>query len=195
MVNLKLQPRNISEFTYPGKKLGVIEEFVGGRGVYYGENGDLRSKYCGFAEKNLSERVVEVREVKKAKKIKVGDEVIGRISEVSGVYGTVKIEVVNGKLIGNVISAVLYPTRHLKRGEEQYKVGDVIYGVVDSLMNRIVHISIENRKYGVILAQCSRCGSHLKMKEGELTCVKCRNRERRKISEYYDTVDRIVDLK
>ena len=187
--------REYDEFAYPGKKLGVIEEFVPGSGVYC-QNGEIRAKFVGVARKNVIEKTVRVDRVRRKLLIQIGDEVIGRVTELAGVYGVAKIEFVNGKITNKFISAVIYPTRHLKENEKQYKVGDVILAKVESLKNRILHLSIKERRYGVIMARCSTCGNVLALvKNGEngiLICKRCKNEERRKVSDLYGNLEELL---
>ncbi|RLG61188.1 hypothetical protein DRN86_00530 [Candidatus Geothermarchaeota archaeon] len=184
------------EVAYPGLKLGVIEEFMPGRGVYM-ENGNLRAKFPGLIRRDLKKRIIEVLSFKEVFNVRIGDEVVGGITELVGVYGMVRIELINGKILKETITGVVYPTRHLKEWERQYKPGDVIYAVVKSLKNRAIHLSIRGRKYGVISAKCSKCGSMLRLtraKKRALTCPDCGNEEVRKVSDLYGGLEKLLEL-
>jgi len=182
-------------FAYPGKRLAVIEEYCPGDGVVC-IDGVLRAEVLGEIKIDLSERTMSVVRFKELPIVKVGDEVIGRIIELTGVYGVTKVEVLNGKLINRVFTAITYPTRHLKENERQYKPGDLIIAVVESLKNRMIHLSIKGSRYGVIQAKCSMCGNILiplrRGVEGTLSCKHCGNKERRKISDLYGSLEKIL---
>ena len=189
------QQEESSNFAYPGKRLAVIEEYCPGDGVLC-IDGILRAEVLGRIKIDFSERVVSIARFKELPIVKVGDEVIGRITELTGVYGVTKVEAINGKLIDRVFTAVTYPTRHLKENEKQYKPGDIIIAIVESLKNRMIHLSIKGSKYGVIQARCSVCGSILtplrKGVESTLSCKRCGNKEKRKISDLYGSLEKIL---
>lgn len=184
-----------SNVAYPGKIVGVIEEFFPGDGVYI-RDGYLVSEHFGVVKRDMLSRTLSVKPLRTLVLVKVGDEVAGRIVELSGVYGVTKIEVVNGILLDRVFTGVIYPTRRLSENERQYKPGDMILAAVESEKNNIIHLSIKAPRYGVILARCGNCGGQLhpmvRGREGVLTCRVCGNREKRKISDLYGQVEKIL---
>ena len=185
------------EVAYPGRKLGVIEEFFPGE-VITVLDGNLVSSTLGIVERDLRERVIRVRPFKRYLNVKAGDEILGRVIEMAGVFGVVKIEVLNGKILDRELTGVVYPTRRVSTYEFQYKPGDFILAKVVSLANRLIHLSISGSRYGVVMCRCSSCGSlpeaRTKGKEGSLVCKSCGGRERRKISEFYGSLDRLIRL-
>ena len=183
------------EVAYPGRKLGGIEEFIPGDGVLVSD-GDLVAAVPGIVERDMEERVIKVRPIKKPLSVKVDDELIGRIIDLAGVFGVVKIEVLNGEMLDRELTGVVYPTRKVALSDLPYKPGDVILARVVSLANRLIHLSIAGGRYGVIKAYCSSCGALLeprvKGKEGPLVCRSCGTRERRKVSEWYGNLERLI---
>lgn len=177
------------EKSYPGKKLGVIEEYFPSKGTYIDEMGVIRSMFLGQTQKDVKTRKVEVYPYRKLKIINVRDTVMGRIINVSGVFGYVRIESVNFKPLDREFNGIVYPPRVRMRVEMIYKEGDYILAKVVSKINRTLHLSIEGNEYGVVYAQCSYCGGELKqIGKSKLRCTKCSNIETRKISKFYGKV-------
>ena len=170
----------------PGEPIGLIEEYIGRNGTYEDEKGVIRGKYAGLLQIEQIKHEVEVRRIREPLSINIGDEVIGRIFNVSGVFGYVKIEIKNGRPLDRSFTGVVYPHRMVKDISNVYRVGDHIFARVVSLKNRTIHLSIVGKKYGIIKAFCKKCGSPLiKTKKEELKCPKCGNKENRKLSIYY----------
>jgi len=176
----------MNKIVIPGEKIGAIEEYIGLNGTYEDSDGNIRSKYFGILSLNLEKHEALVTRIRKPVLIEVEDEVIGRIFNISGVFGYVKIEVKNGKPLDRSFIGILYPPQVVREIKNVYNVGDYILARVVSLKNRAVHLSIAGKKYGVIKAFCRACGSMLIKKiDGILKCHKCGNMERRKISIHY----------
>lgn len=178
------------EKSYPGKNIGVIEEFESKNvGTYINGKGIIRSKYLGYIFKDLATRQIDVKPFRKPILINIGDKVIGGIINISGVYGYVKIEVINGKPLDRVFSGVIYPHTHVRMIDDVYRVGDYIIAKVESKVNRTIHLSMRGEENGVILAKCSYCGDKLKkIGKNALRCIRCGNVELRKLSRHYGKV-------
>ena len=175
------------EKSYPGKKLGVIEEYFSSKGTYIDERGVIRSMFLGQALKDRKTRKVDVHPYRRLKIINVGDTVMGRITNISGIFGYVRIESVNFKPSDREFNGIVYPPRIGKRISMIYREGDYILAKVVSKINRNLHLSIEGNEYGVVYAQCSYCGGELKqIGKSKLRCAKCNNIETRKLSKFYN---------
>jgi len=175
------------EVLTPGEPIGLIEEYIGYDGTYEDEKGVIRGKYLGIVYIDHIKREAHVKRIKEPLLVKVGDEVIGRIFNISGVFGYVRIEIKNNKPLDRSFTGVLYPHRMVKDINNVYRVGDHIYARVISLRNRTIHLSIAGKNYGVIKPFCRYCGTLLvKVRNNELKCPKCGNKENRKLSAYYD---------
>ena len=175
------------ELLTPGEPIGLIEEYIGHDGTYEDEGGVIRGKYLGIAHIDNIKREVYVKRIREPLLIKVEDEVLGRIFNISGVFGYVRIEIKNNRPLDRSFTGVLYPHKVVKDINNVYRVGDHIYARVVSLKNRTIHLSIASRNYGVIKAFCRYCGTILvKIRSNELRCPRCGNKEKRKLSIYYD---------
>ncbi|NIM46373.1 MAG: hypothetical protein GTO54_12270, partial [Nitrososphaeria archaeon] len=109
------------ETAFPGKKIGVIEEYLPGVGTYTGVNGFIRAKVVGKIKKDSKSRQVKVLKEERVATLEEGDEVVGTVATVSGVYGNVKIEVANEKLLRTPQKGIVYPSRVIRRRGGQYR--------------------------------------------------------------------------
>lgn len=182
----------IENYVYPGKKIAVIEEYVPGDGTYAGGDGFIRGKLLGIAKTDPERREVKVSGRVRVNAVKEGDEVAGVLMNLSGVYGTVNIGVLNGKLLKTPVMGIVYPSGVLRRGGKQYRVGDIIFARVVSRKNRILHLSIDGSRYGVVKARCNDCGGEMVVARRRprlvLKCSRCGVEENRKISSLYSKI-------
>lgn len=178
--------------TYPGEKIGVIEEYIIKNNKFvYEKDGILRSKVIGLAISDMLTREIKVSPLRNIKVPEVGDIILGRIYNVSGVYGyTTIIKIIKKpELNYRYFNGIVYPPRKVLNIDSIYKAGDYIYAEIISNTNRTLHLSIKGQKYGVILAYCNECGSLLNKTNNKLKCRICGNIEKRKISKYYGRLD------
>ena len=179
------------EFAYPGKEISVVEEFIPSKGTYAGEEGYIRAKRIGWVRRDLDRRTVEVEPKREVDVPGVNDEVVGVVTGLSGIFGAVRIEVVNERVLRNPWKGVLYPTLRQKR-KRQYLPGDVVLAYVESTKNRTFHLFMKGRRYGVVKAGCSKCGSEMGVKRrGAKTILKCKacwEEEERKVSSLYGRI-------
>lgn len=186
-MGLEEEMKETSESVYPGKQIAVIEEFLPGSGTYVSDNGFVRSVETGVVTKNLKSRKVSVAPRKRVDLPRIGDEVMGVVISLSGVFGNVTIESVNGVPYKGA-KGVLYPTRRVRKNERQFDPGDFIVGVIESDINRTYHVSIRDGRHGVILGACQQCGAKLGRKRGPrpvLRCGRCGEERMAKISGLY----------
>ncbi|MFQ5950731.1 MAG: exosome complex RNA-binding protein Csl4 [Candidatus Geothermarchaeales archaeon] len=179
--------KETSESVYPGKQIAVIEEFLPGPGTYTSDDGFVRSVETGVATKDLKNRKVSVATRKRVGLPRIGDEVMGVVISLSGVWGNITIESING-VPWKSAKGVLYPTRRVRKNERQFDPGDFIVGVIDSDINRTYHVSIRDGRHGVILGLCQQCGATLRRKRGPrpvLRCGRCGEERMAKISGLY----------
>lgn len=175
----------------PGVKVGVIEEYLYDKKALYEDAGIIRSKFLGYIIKNMDERKISVKTLRVLKVPKVGDEVIGRIYSISGVYGYVRIFHVIGKkeFTDRQFHGIVYPHRKVANVKESYDVGDYIYAVVSSIVNRAIHLSINKDIYGVIESRCNNCGGNYRViGKDRVKCLRCGNIDKKKLSKFYGKV-------
>ncbi len=175
----------------PGEQIAVIEEFEGGAGTYSVRD-VVRSTKVGKTHLDLVKRSIEVTPTKlRAKMPVLEDEVAGLVETVQGNIVNVRIHYLNNEpnkrgFTGMIILPQEPASGRIRRRRIIYcKPGDLVRARVVSTENAIIHLTLEDSKYGVIYAACSICGTKLvRMGEG-LKCVECGNQEDRKLAVDY----------
>ena len=178
-------------FVVPGDSLGVIEEFTSGPGTYI-ENGVIHSKITGRTLLDMLNREVSVFPlVKSATFPKVGDIVVGVVSDVKSKNAALEISHVGDKKISGNFKGML----HISGVSHGYvdnmfnicKAGDIMRARIISTENRSFFLGTTSRDLGVIYALCSICGHPLVPGNRGLSCSNCGNVERRKVTPDYGT--------
>lgn len=174
---------------FPGDKLGVIEEFIEGKGAYK-KNGVVRSEELGITEYDILDHVVEVEKITpKLIILNEGDEVIAEVGSVARRDARVDIFMVNKNEVfpsfGGVIHISDISKNYVKNIDSAMRNGDIIKAKVVNVKNRLNQLSLEGGDYGVIYAYCSRCGSLLEKNRNRLNCPKCNRTERRQTARNY----------
>jgi exosome complex component CSL4 len=176
-------------FVVPGDSLGVIEEFTSGPGTYV-EDGVIHSKITGCTLLDILNKQVSVYPLIEAATVPlVGSVVIGVVSEVKSKNAVLNIFQIGDKPLSGFFKGLL----HISGVSHGYvdnmfnvcKSGDIMKARVISTANRSFFLSTADKDLGVTHSLCSLCGSDLEPENRGLTCVKCGNIERRKISPDY----------
>jgi len=169
----------------PGDKLAVSEEYLPGAHVY-DDSGLLRALSVGTVTRDLKRREISVAPSAKANLLKIGDYVTGQIETAATSNASVAIYYVNGKQTDKGFGGMLMLRSGRRerggRGGPPAKLGDVVRCRVFSLMNGIVHLSIDDDETGVIFALCGNCGRPLQRGGNRAKCVDCGNVEERKLA-------------
>lgn len=186
---------NVKEnaFVTPGDNLAYIEEFLSGEHTYI--DGDIiRSSIKGLVKVDWINRIISVDPIRTLSLLREGTYIIGRIVNISGVFGYVKIFFASrdGKtwdMLKYPQMGVIYPPYRVAEASKVYSIKDEIYGVIVSTKNRILHISIRNKDHGVVKSLCKYCGEAMHVIKHEkrlyLKCEACQNTETRKLSPLY----------
>jgi exosome complex component CSL4 len=169
----------------PGDKLAVSEEYLPGSHVY-DDSGLLRALSVGTVMKDLKKREISVAPAAQTKLLNVGDYVTGQVETAATSNASVAIYYVNGKQTDKGFGGMLM----LRSGRRERgaragppaKLGDVVRCRVFSLLNGIVHLSIDDDRTGVIFALCGNCGKPLQKGGNRAKCVECGNVEERKLA-------------
>ena len=72
-----------------------------------------------------------------------------------------------------------------RRGRTIFRVGDILRGRVVSLLNSTIHITIEEKEFGVIYATCFNCGGDTVPVNKNVKCIECGVVEERKLTSDY----------
>ncbi|MCS7118568.1 MAG: exosome complex RNA-binding protein Csl4 [Archaeoglobaceae archaeon] len=169
---------------FPGDRIGTIEEFKAGKGVYE-ENRELFAFVAGFLE--LKNKVVNVSSFRTIPEIKKDDIVIGRIVDIRGNFAMV--EIVRKKGESRDLSYTNHGFLHVSNvGERVENIGNAI-NYLDIIKARVLdpspRLSIKEPEMGVLKAFCSSCRNELFLDSGRLKCRSCGKEEIRKVSDSY----------
>jgi len=179
-----------SNFVLPGDFIGTSEEFLPGSGTYEAD-GNVYAANVGTVQINSKERSVSILPRTDVPPIpKVGDIVIGRVSDIKGSVALVNIARIKGQE-DREIATPEQGAIHISNVKNAY-VKDIAYefGYQDIVRAKVIdaktlRLSTDGRDLGVIKAFCSKCTTALKRKGGKLECPKCKRMETRKIAEDY----------
>ena len=182
--------RATSEFTYPGDKIAVAEEFIPGAGTYE-KDGVIFSELVGHVLKDKLNKTIMVKPASHQPLIpKEGSIVIGVVTSYQERMASVDLFMIDGRVIYPSYGAILHisnSSRKYERGmNDVCKTGDVIRARVINIKNKVPLLSTSEPDLGVIKAYCSQCGEHLKFRSHMLHCTHCNSREVRKVASPYD---------
>ena len=178
-------------FVVPGERLGVVEEFDPGRGTVE-VNGIVYSSQTGTALLDPNRHVVTVKPITGPVVVpEEGSSIIGVVEKVQEKMAIVNIVVVDGKKMPLPFTGMLHISNSSPRFErvmgDVVKPNDIIRAKVIDTSQRIPKLTTVGRDLGVIKAYCSRCGNELVLSGRILRCSVCRNVERRRLAEDFQS--------
>ena len=179
----------VEKLVLPGEEIGVIEEFILGKGIYVDE-GIIRSQILGDAKMDLEEKFAEVIPRTRIPIFpKEGSKVEGEVGAVRRMTASIDIFKIDGNIISTPFPGILHISsvsrEYTKNMFQAVRSGDIVRAEVINMKNRIIQLSIQEPKYGVVYAFCSKCGALLELKRTRLYCLRCGRIERRKVSKPY----------
>ena len=186
-------PKAKPQVALPGDKLAISEEFLPGQHTY-DDRGLIRALVSGAIVKDPASMEISVKPAAEPELTKVDDWVTGQVESSQANSANVHIYFHNGKPTYKDFSGMLN-LRGLSgggRGQRRttpVKQGDVVRCRVFSLLNGIIHLTIEEPDMGVVSALCGNCGKPLL--RGNATrakCDECGNVEERKLARDFGTV-------
>jgi len=181
--------RESGQFVVPGKRLGVIEEFMAGPGTYVSD-GTIYSDTTGRALLDMLNKKVSVYPLGHGVSTpRTGTTVTGQVSGVRNKNAVVRIFSIGRRSLSGFFTGIL----HISDVSQSYietmygvcKPGDLMRAKVVSDLNRTYHLSTEDKNLGVIYAFCSRCGHLLQLRTEKMRCPQCENVETRKAAQDY----------
>jgi len=179
----------------PGDVLAVIEEFLPGPGTYVDEeNGYIRAAVEGTARYNLLARTVEVRPSRALRVPRAGSNAVGLVTQVRHdvvlveLYGEVRLNPsprwlyeYSGRFLGAIPIANV-SEEYVKDLADYYRPSDIVLVRVLNNTNPY-HLTTKPPQYGVLYAECSRCGARLEpVNQRTMKCPRCGHVEKRKVS-------------
>lgn len=177
----------------PGDKLAVSEEFIPGSHTY-DESGVIRALVAGSVSKDVKAMEISVNPASRPELIRVDDWVTGQVEGSQAGAAIVHIHFLNGNRTYKDFSGML-SLRGMSGGGRgarrttPVKLGDIVRCRVISLLNGIIHLSIDEPDMGVVAALCGNCGRPLlKGSPTRLKCDECGNAEERKLTRDFGTI-------
>ncbi len=169
---------------FPGDKLAVSEEYLPGMHTY-DDAGVIRSLAFGAAVHDRGE--VSVNPAAPAKVIMIGDYVTGQVEVAQASSAGVRIYYANGRPFEKDLSGSIQmrsgPPGRGRREPPPVRLGDIVRCRVYSLLNGMIHLSINEQDAGVLVAICNNCGRPLlRAGANRLKCDECGNVEDRKLA-------------
>ena len=177
----------------PGEHIAMIEEFEGGKNTYV-LDGDIRAATVGIPSYDLKRHIVKIKQKNSPVLAKIGDIVVGYVEMLFGNMMSIRILYLNEKKSLAGFSAIASTriasggsgwSRGDRRGRVIFRVGDVVRGRVFSLLNSTIHITIDEREYGVLYTLCFNCGGDTVRINNSIKCVECGAQEERKLTNDY----------
>jgi exosome complex component CSL4 len=183
------------EVVAPGESLCIQEEFSPGDNTGLDSQGRVVAKVLGIASYDKSKRVVDIRPLKSAQSIRVGDQVIAQVRSIQDKIAITTILSAGGRALKHPKTAVIIPRKGMKEDlKDVVGVGDLIIAQVITQFMGIIGISIWKPDLGVVLGTCDKCSSILNKAKMGLVCPKCGEKHKRKIVPFYGNVERIASM-
>jgi len=182
--------RGFGKLVTPGDILGVEEEYIPVSGAYIDEQSYIRSQVVGVVYSDAVKKSIVVKPVKDKPLIpKPGDIVEGVVFSVSDDLVFISIYSVNNKYsrsldLTGLIHISQASTEFVHSMYELFHLGEVVRAKVLNSTHPY-QLTTKEPGLGVIVAFCSRCGSVLHYKNGNLVCPQCGSVEKRKVSAFY----------
>ncbi len=176
----------------PGDRLAVSEEFLPGKHTY-DDSGQIRALTAGSVVRDVKNMEISVKPAAEPELIKVDDWVTGQVEGAQANSANVHIFFLNGKATFKDFSGML-SLRGLSGGGRgarrttPVKMGDIVRCRVFSLLNGIIHLTIDEPDMGVVAALCGNCGRPLlRGSATKAKCDECGNVEERKLARDFGT--------
>jgi exosome complex component CSL4 len=183
----------------PGDQIASIEEFEAGKYAYVSD-GTIRSTSVGTKIYDFKKRIAKIEKINTPMLPRIGDILVGYIEMLFGSMISVRILYINEKKSFSGFSAIA-STRISTPGRERdrrsriiFRVGDIIRGRVISLLNSSIHITIDEKEFGVIYTLCFNCGGGtVSVNNKTIKCIECGINEDRKLTiDYGEEAFRLV---
>ncbi len=183
----------------PGEQVAIIEEFEGGKNTYI-TDGTIRSTAVGTRVYDFKRRIVKINQKNSPMLPKIGDVLVGYIEMLFGSMISVRVLYINEKKSYAGFSAIAstrtggnsnsggsggWRERGDRRGRTIFRVGDIIRGRVISLLNSTIHITIDEKEFGVLYTLCFNCGGDTVRIHNSVKCIECGMYEDRKLTYDY----------
>lgn len=172
--------------TLPGDKIAIIEEFETGKNTF-DDGQSIRSLVVGTADFDKTNRIARINEAKKPAVAKVGDVIIGNVSALMNNMFAINMLYINGVSTHSGLECICQAKGAKKR--ILVRVSDIVTAKIISLLNGVVHATINEPELGVLFTQCNKCAGKVVPIGNNIKCVDCSYIEERKLSTRFGNSD------
>ena len=172
--------------TLPGDKIAIIEEFETGDNTF-DDGQSIRSLVVGTADFDKTNRIARINEIKKPAVAKVGDIIIGNVSALMNNMFAINMLYINGIPTHSGLECICQAKGAKKR--ILVRVSDIVTAKIISLLNGVVHATINEPELGVLFTQCNKCAGKAVPIGNNIKCVDCSYIEERKLSTKFGNSD------
>lgn len=170
----------------PGDKIAIIEEFQTGENTF-DDGHSIRSLVVGTANLDKTNRIATINGMKKPAVPKVGDVITGNVSALMNNMFAINILYINGNPTYSGLECICQAKGAKKR--ILVRVSDIATAKIISLLNGVVHATINEPELGVLFTQCNKCGGKVIPLGNNIKCVDCAYIEERKLSTRFGNSD------
>lgn len=185
-------------FVTPGQPVCVTEEFLPGVNTRKIQENLVISLKTGFVTYDRNRRIVNIRPAKSLETLSLRDLVLAEVKEVQEKIAIAEIIAINNRGFRSLKhrrTAVILPSQKMRHEMSGYVgVGDLVLAEVVTLFSGVIGLSIWKKGLGALQSICSRCGRILRREDKSLVCVKCQNREKRKITPQYGNIAHLFSM-
>lgn len=179
-----------NDLVLPGTILCTYEEYIPSEWTYV-EDGYIKSSINGRIIIDNEEKTISVSAINPPSSLKIGDYVIGHITEVKQNKALVTIKMIKGKnreLVTGYKGFI-----HISKANndfvsslhDMFKIGDIIEAKVLNIFGtEYIDLSTSDKETGVIKAMCTNCRKFMKLENDKLIC-ECGHIDSRNISNKY----------
>lgn len=182
------------DFVLPGDALGVTEEFVPSDWTYE-EDGKIRSLVAGTVSvDNRNKKISIVPKTSSPPVLKNGMLVLGQVSDVRGQRALINLDSIkdNSRSLVTSFSGGIHISQaqkgYVAKLTDEFRIGDIIEARVTKVLGiDNVDLTTAEDELGVLKAMCTKCRHYMKkIKQNEVECPNCGNKERRNLSSKYE---------
>lgn len=175
-----------SKETLPGDKIAIIEEFETGQNTF-DDGQSIRSLVVGLSEFDKTNRIANIKEIKRPSVPKTGNSVIGIVSALMNNMFAISVLYIDGKPTHSGLEVICQARGAKKR--ILVRVGDVVAAKVINLLNGVIHAIISEPELGVLFTKCNKCAGKVISMGSSVKCADCGYIEERKISSKFGNSD------
>lgn len=180
-----------NDLVLPGEILCTYEEYIPSEWTYV-DDGFIKSSVNGRVVIDNEEKTISVSSINPPNSLKVGDYVIGHITEVKQNKALVTIKIIKGscrELVTGYKGFIhISKANHdfVSSLHDMFKIGDIVEAKVLNIYGtEYIDLSTSEENTGVIKAMCVNCRKFMKLDDNNKLVCECGKIDSRNISSNY----------